>query len=553
MVTLKTIRALVRAGGLALTVAGCPQASGPSPPTPTEQVWVADTLNSRVLLIQYSAPLIPVDPYMCPCLGVQCECIPGSPGCPTTAPYCVPPSGGTCPTPGQTTNCPPNTNNGQPVGTAVGVIGQPNYISSTPNWDPQTPPGQLTPVNAYGFSGVSGIALDSAGNLWVADTINSRVLMFQKSYISVPNFAGPPAQQVIGQPDFNTTNGGPNVQGNNTFSSPQAIAFDSSGNLYVGDNQNCRIMVFQKKVLDAGQPNQPAASIVLGQPDFNSACTGQFGLVNGIAFDGSGDLWAATSFNGGNTVSGVFQFAFSAQTAQAQGGIGFKSGDTGQLIPTGQYLFQPFGLAVTGSPSSSITLWVSDGESPVVSEPLQAYNRVIEFTLTQQDGSWNVTPVAVLGQGQSAQPNPCCNVNMPQCCPPNSCNMTCVEQSEGNEGNQSPTPGTLSNPTFIALDSAGNLFVADSTNNRVNEYVPAYATQPCQQGQSCSSGGSIYTGDNATFIIGEPNGYTTCNNALGPSLICGPNPGCSCPNAPPPSNTTLNQPMGIIPVNLGAL
>ena len=70
-----------------------------------------------------------------------------------------------------------------------------------------------------------GIALDSLGNIYVADTSNNRVQKF--------NSAG------VFQLKFGTSG-----SGNGQFSSPIGIALDSLGNIYVADTNNHRVQKF---------------------------------------------------------------------------------------------------------------------------------------------------------------------------------------------------------------------------------------------------------------------------------------------------------------------
>ena len=116
-------------------------------------------------------------------------------------------------------------------------------VTSTP------PPGQSTTPTASslcfhseGSSG-AGVALDSSGNLWVADGGNNRVLRFSKNLSS--GAIAKNADLVLGQPNFTT--GGNRSYGNgmNQMHAPSAITFDSQGKLYVADTGNNRVLVFK--------------------------------------------------------------------------------------------------------------------------------------------------------------------------------------------------------------------------------------------------------------------------------------------------------------------
>jgi hypothetical protein len=114
--------------------------------------------------------------------------------------------------------------------------------------------------NYWGSGGLEkhgGVAIDPQGNLWVADTANSRVLRFPKQ----GSLIAKDADIVLGQSDFTTATPG---SGLNQLKYPAALAFDSTGKLYVADTGNNRVLVFS------------AASLVPGSLSAISA-TGTFG------------------------------------------------------------------------------------------------------------------------------------------------------------------------------------------------------------------------------------------------------------------------------------
>ncbi len=121
--------------------------------------------------------------------------------------------------------------------TADGVVGQPNMAASEP-WA-----GLGTP-NAYGFDTPSGVAVDAAGGLWVADRAAHRVLYFPTPMVPDATENMPIANAVIGQPDFTQTlpnqGGAPEA---NTLDTPVAVAVDATGRLLlVADSGNFRIL-----------------------------------------------------------------------------------------------------------------------------------------------------------------------------------------------------------------------------------------------------------------------------------------------------------------------
>jgi len=133
-----------------------------------------------------------------------------------------------------------------------------------------------------------GLTFDHAGNLWVSDYYNSRVLGFTPPFSD--NMS---ATYVIGQPDFLSNS--PKL-GANHLRWPEGITFDSQGYLWVADTNNNRILAFSPPF-----HNGMNASLVLGQNNFesNSSLTARAGLSvpSSIAFDKLGDLWVADEGN----------------------------------------------------------------------------------------------------------------------------------------------------------------------------------------------------------------------------------------------------------------
>ena len=118
---------------------------------------------------------------------------------------------------------------------------------------PQAGPGACAGALCY----PTDLTLDSAGNLWVVDGDNNRVLRY-----SAPLVNDQSPDLVIGQPDFTTSTWGRTAT---NFNLPWGLAFDSSGNLWITDAINLRVLRFSPPF-----SNGQAANLVLGQKDFTS-------------------------------------------------------------------------------------------------------------------------------------------------------------------------------------------------------------------------------------------------------------------------------------------
>ncbi len=123
----------------------------------------------------------------------------------------------------------------------------------------------------------SGIAIDSSSSApvtYVADTGNNRVLFWR----SAKGANGQFADGVIGQRDLVTTfPGGPGTAIQVGFRSPSGLAVDRSGNLYVADTGNNRILRFPRPTGQTGDLIQP--NLVLGQTNFTSNAPNQNELI----------------------------------------------------------------------------------------------------------------------------------------------------------------------------------------------------------------------------------------------------------------------------------
>ncbi len=337
-----------------------------------------------------------------------------------------------------------------PVATVV--LGQPDFASYLCN--------QGAAPTAATLCNPRGVAVDGAGNVWVSDTGNNRVLKY-----AVPaSGSDQPASSVLGQSDMVTVSPddttGANAVSNcsaagSTFAptacglySPAQIRFDPAGsNLYVADTFNNRALKYSSTTLAMSCTSNChlPASQVWCQPDFNSSTAPEpptassCNLPTGIAADGSGNVFVADTVNnrvlgfpaGGNgqPASVVYGHAgsFVSPTPNDNG-----AGAAGS--PTATNLNNPEGVAL--GPSGR--LWIADFGN----------NRVLQFAQPTFPGTGpSETAIAELGQ-------------------PGTANFT-----ENGYNNQGPSASSLANPSGVTFDLAGNGFIADFGNDRLTEYT----------------------------------------------------------------------------------
>ncbi|MCX7736557.1 MAG: NHL repeat-containing protein, partial [Candidatus Kapabacteria bacterium] len=225
---------------------------------------------------------------------------------------------------------------------AMNVIGQPNFTSNQGN----------TTQNGYGsvlslwYPGNS-TAIDVVnGKMYVADPAANRVLRYNWPITGNQ----PYADLVFGQADFtsNQPNRGSSVAAN-TLNRPVGLAVSSNGTLWISDAGNNRILKFNNA--HSLSSNGPNADVVLGQPNMTStSCiTTQSGLCQpyGITLDQTGNLWVADYYN--NRVLKYNNAASKTNGANADGVLG-QSNFVSNLEAFGQDgMFYPSSVAMSGA------------------------------------------------------------------------------------------------------------------------------------------------------------------------------------------------------------
>jgi sugar lactone lactonase YvrE len=166
------------------------------------------------------------------------------------------------------------------------VIGQPDFNSATFS-DPPTARSLRQP---------EGVAVDSAGNLYVADTSDFRVLGY-----NAPLATHMPANRVFGQANL-VSNVDPCYIGPAAANMcyPTGLFVDTSGVLFVSDVQFDRVLLFYTPLSGFPPVN---ADEVIGQPDFSSELTPKPPYASGMDYpnavfvDGSRTLYVSDSNN----------------------------------------------------------------------------------------------------------------------------------------------------------------------------------------------------------------------------------------------------------------
>jgi hypothetical protein len=268
---------------------------------------------------------------------------------------------------------------------------------------------------------LTGVALATDGvvvatPLVVPDQGNNRVLIYFSPIIGNDQ----PANIVIGQPDFTSSAAGTS---STTLNAPAAYALDSHGNLYVSDSGNCRVLKFAAP-LTTGE----AASLVIGEPDFNTACGGatsasSLSKTGAVAIDVHGNLWAADS--GNNRVLRFLAPLKNGKAASIVVGQPDYVTNTCVAPPTAYSLCNPVGVTF----DLDGILWVADSQN----------SRVLGYRAPGKK------MLADVEYGQPA--------------------ATAFTSNSPDNGGVSAS--SLFGPNGISFDTSNRLWVADTENNRV--------------------------------------------------------------------------------------
>ena len=282
-------------------------------------------------------------------------------------------------------------------------------------------------ISANSVNAPYAVLLDSSGNLYMADTGNSRVLVFPAGSTT--------ATRVYGQAGSFTTNT-PNNGGisANSLEEPLALVLDSGGNLYVADTVNNRVLFYPSGSTTATRVYGQGGSFTSNTENKGGVSANSLNSPEGLALDSNGNLYVGDWGNnrvlfypsGSTTATRVYGQAGSFTTStQNKGGISASS------------LFEAEGVTL----DSNGNLYVADyGNSRVLFYP-----------------SGSTTATQVYGQFGSFTTN------------------------TANNGGISAN--SLNDPTTIALDSGGNLYVVDSRNHRVLFYPVGSTTAAQVYGQ----------------------------------------------------------------------
>ena len=286
-----------------------------------------------------------------------------------------------------------------------------------------------------------GIAIDSSGNVYIADAALNTIQKFTSSGTLIMHF-------------------GSSGSGNGQLNHPTEIALDVRGNIYVADSKNYRFEEFS-----------PTGAYV-GSWGANGSGNGQFEYPFGIAVDSSGNVYVTDTFtaSGGNNRVEKFGPTCSSVVIQAN--------QINNKLPPN--VITPVSSTCTASQSYKyITQWGSQGSgngqfggimglaadsSGNIYAADWGNNRIQKFSSTGTYLTrWTVdTPYSVAVDSSG-------NVYVGE-----KSGIISKFTSSGTLINSWPLPG---NPQgagpWVAVDSFGNVYATNTNDNKIDKYSPS--------------------------------------------------------------------------------
>ncbi len=343
----------------------------------------------------------------------------------------------------------------QPQGIAVDSTGN-IYVSDTNNFTIRkiAAGGVVTTLaGAAGQNGASdggggsarfsypiGIAVDSAGNIYVADFDNDAVRKVTPGG-SVSTLAG----------SLGTAGSADGQGGAAHFNHPEAVAVDGAGNVYVADTTNQTV----REITAGGSVSTLAGTAGIGGRTDGSGAAASFFYPGGIASTGAGVVYVADT--GNHTIRAM-------ASPGAVTTLAGNAGQRGDADGTGsQALFAyPHGVAVDGSGH----IYIADTNNNAIREMTTA------GVVTTVAGDGGVPPGSADGVGGAA---------------------------------------TFNGPEGVAVDSNGNLYIADTGNNTVRKISPGGSVTTLA-GEAGVGGSSDGTGSAAHFNAPQGIAVDTAGN-----------------------------------------
>jgi uncharacterized protein (TIGR03437 family) len=363
--------------------------------------------------------------------------------------------------------------------------------------------GDNGPATSAQMHGPYGAAADSAGNLYIADSGNNVIRKVSNGVITT--FAG------NGTPGYTGDNG---PAASAQLNAPYGVAVDSAGNLYIADSANNVIREVSNGVITTVAGNGTCCF----SGDNGQATSAQLFTPVAVAVDSAGNLYIADF---GNNV--VRKVSNGVITTVAGNGTYSYGGDNGQA--TSAELYQPNGVAV----DSAGNLYIADTSNCRI-------RKVSNGVITTVAG--NGTP----GFSGDGSPATSAELNAPYGVAVDSAGNLYIADTGNNRirkvsngtittaaGNGTPgynsdggaaTSAELYEPLGVAVNSAGNVYIADFGNNRVRLLTPSSctyfvgSTSVAAPASGAYFNVSIQTGAACSWAVSALPGWITVSGAF---------------------------------------
>ena len=338
--------------------------------------------------------------------------------------------------------------------------------------------GDDKPATEANVNAPINVAFDNNGNLVIADSGNNRIRRINSADGKISTIVGTGTAGFAGD-------GGPATDAR--VSVPAGVAFDPAGNLYFADRGNSRI----RKVAFSGGGTGIISTIAgVGLSGFNgdglAALASRLSVPNSVAVDSVGNVYIGDREN-----LRVRRIIFAAANDTVAPTIAITAPTSAATFTTSS---SPLTLTGTASDNASVFLvrWSNDRGGSGVAGGTTSWTVP---SVALQNGPNNLTVTAWDVRGNASSAKLLVNFNAQQIITTLAGNGQAGAAGDG----KAAIGANLFFPTGVAADATGNLYIADSANNRVRKVTPAGVILPFAGNGMLGSSGDGGQAVNATF------------------------------------------------------